>query len=125
MKCRSPLTIKGSPNKSKKGRKGRWCKLKGIRGLGTLEKEKPPIFGMIQRGGEVVLKRLANVQQTTIQPIIEIMVKPGSLIYTDEYDIYARLESWGFSHKSVCHSAGEYARDDDGDGFHEVHVNTI
>ncbi len=80
---------------------------------------------MIQRGGEVVLKRLANVQQTTIQPIIEIMVKPGSLIYTDEYDIYARLESWGFSHKSVCHSAGEYARDDDGDGFHEVHVNTI
>lgn len=80
---------------------------------------------MIQRGGEVVLTMLANVQQTTIQPIIETMVQPGSLIYTDEYDIYARLESWGFSHKSVCHSAGEYARDEDGDGFHEVHVNTI
>ena len=80
---------------------------------------------MIQRGGDVVLNMLANVQQTTIQPVIETMVKPGSLIYTDEYDIYARLESWGFSHKSVCHSAGEYARDEDGDGFHEVHVNTI
>ena len=80
---------------------------------------------MIQRGGEVVINMLANVQQTTIHPIIKTLVKPGSLIYTDEYDIYARLESWGFSHKSVCHSAGEYARDEDGDGFHEVHVNTI
>lgn len=27
--------------------------------------------------------------------------------------------------KSVCHSAGEYARDEDGDGFHEVHINTM
>ena len=24
----------------------------------------------------------------------------------------------------MCHSRGEYAHDDDGDGFHEVHVNT-
>ena len=80
---------------------------------------------MIQRGGEVVIPMLDNVQQTTIQPIIEANVKPGSLIYTDEYDNYSRLESWGFQHKSVCHSAGEYARDEDGDGFHEVHVNTM
>ena len=27
--------------------------------------------------------------------------------------------------KTVCHVAGEYARDEDGDGFHEVHVNTM
>jgi hypothetical protein len=27
--------------------------------------------------------------------------------------------------KSVCHRRGEYARDEDGDGFHEVHVNTM
>ena len=27
-------------------------------------------------------------------------------------------------HKTVCHSKGEYARDEDGDGFCEVHVNT-
>ena len=50
---------------------------------------------------------------------------PDSLIYTDEYDIYSRLTDWGYAHESVCHSRGEYARDDDGDGFHEVHVNTI
>ena len=31
----------------------------------------------------------------------------------------------GYVRKSVCHSRGEYARDEDGDGFHEVQVNTI
>jgi hypothetical protein len=25
----------------------------------------------------------------------------------------------------VCHAAGEWARDDDGDGIREVHVNTL
>jgi transposase len=47
---------------------------------------------------------LANVQQETIRPIIEITVAAGALIHTDEYDIYARLESWGYrqcrSHKA-------------------------
>ena len=80
---------------------------------------------MIQRGGEVVIQMLANVQQKTIQPIIQATVSAGTLIYTDEYDIYARLSDWGYVHKSVCHSAGEYARDEDGDGFCEVHVNTM
>jgi transposase len=80
---------------------------------------------MIQRGGDLVIRMLANVQQTTIEPIIKATVTVGSLIYTDEYGIYNSLEDWGFSHKTVCHSAGEYARDEDGDGFHEVHVNTI
>ena len=80
---------------------------------------------MIQRGGEVVIKLLENVQQKTIKPIIQATVNTGTLIYTDEYDIYARLEAWGYAHKSVCHSTGEYARDEDGDGFCEVHVNTM
>jgi transposase-like protein len=80
---------------------------------------------MIQRGGQVLLRMLANVQQATIKPIIDAAVTQGSLIYTDEYDIYCRVPEWGFQHKSVCHNPGEYARDDDGDGLHEVHVNTI
>ena len=39
---------------------------------------------------------LANVQQASIKPIIEASVSPGSLIHTDEYDIYARLAVWGY-----------------------------
>ena len=117
---------KGNPAAvSEKGRKGRRNRLKGSRGRGTLAKEKPPIFGMIERGGEVVIHMLENVQQTTIEPIIKKTISVGTLIYTDEYNIYTRLQQWGYDHKTVNHSIGEYARDEDGDGFHEVHVNTM
>ncbi|HZV80837.1 MAG TPA: transposase, partial [Geobacteraceae bacterium] len=98
--------------------------MKGTRGRGTLEKEKPPILGVIQRGGEVVIRMLENVQQATIRPLLGALITPGTRVYTDEYDIYHRLPEWGFDHHTVCHGRGEYARDDDGDGFHEVHVNT-
>lgn len=80
---------------------------------------------MIQRGGQVVIQMLENVQQATIKPVIQSTIASGTLIYTDEYAIYDRLESWGYTRKSVCHGAGEYARDEDGDGFYEVHVNTM
>lgn len=80
---------------------------------------------MIQRGGEVVIKMLANVRQKTIEPLIKATIAPGAQVYTDEYDIYARLDEWGYAHRSVCHGSGEYARDEDGDGFHEIHVNTM
>ena len=38
---------------AQKQRKGGRRRLKGKPGRGTLEQEKPPIFGMMQRGGEV------------------------------------------------------------------------
>ena len=80
---------------------------------------------MIERGGTVVMRMLENVQQRTIQPLIKSTIKSGSLIYTDEYAIYDALPQWGYDHKSVCHGAGEYARDEDGDGFYEVHVTCV
>jgi transposase-like protein len=80
---------------------------------------------MIQRTGEVVSQRLANVQPATLAPLLQATIAPGTQVFTDEYDIYARLSEWGDAHKTVCHSAGEYARDDDGDGFCEVQVNTM
>lgn len=52
--------------------------MKGARGRGTLESENPPIFGMIQRGGAVVVRMLENVQQTTLQPLIERFIAPGN-----------------------------------------------
>jgi transposase len=73
---------------------------------------------MIQRGGDVVIGILANVQQETIKPLIQATIAPGTCVYTDEYDIYSRLVQWGYEHESVCHSEGEYARC-------EVHVNTM
>ena len=108
-----------------------------------MEKDKPPILGrgwpkvplsaawwngqtrLIQRGGQVVLQMPPNVQQATIKPIITKAVAPGSLVHTDEHDIYARLPAWGYGHKTACHASGEQARDEHDDGFCEVHVNTI
>jgi transposase-like protein len=68
---------------------------------------------------------LANVQQATIEPLIRATIALESVVYTDEYDIYNRLGEWGYVHHTVCHGKREYARDDDGDGFCEVHVNTM
>jgi transposase-like protein len=117
---------KGHPEVVRRlGRKGRRRRLKGARGRGTLAGEKPPVLGLIQRDGEVRIRMLPNVQQATIKPVITASVQPGTTMYTDEYDIYHRLPQWGYPHETVNHSAGEYARDDDGDGFHEVHVNTM
>src|SRR4051794_5993315 len=111
--------------REKKGRPGRRRRLKGAPGRGTLAKEKPPIFGMLQRSGEVMIRMLADVKQKTIGPLIKQTITPGSVVYTDEYDIYARLSEWDYTHRTVCHAAGEFARDEDGDGFCEVHVNTV
>lgn len=107
------------------GRPSRRNRLKAQRGRGTLATEKPPVFGMIQRTGQLILEMLPNVQMKTIQPLIQAHVQPGTLIYTDDYNIYARLHEWGYDHKSVNHASREFARDEDGDGFHEVHTNTI
>ncbi len=73
----------------------------------------------------MVIRMLENVKQATIGPLIERTIATGSTVYTDEYDIYGRLVEWGYGHETVCHAAGEYARDDDGDGFCEVPVNTL
>src|SRR5262249_57497801 len=108
----------------KKGRPGRRRRLKGAPGRGALAKEKPPIFGMLQRTGEVVIRMLADVQQKTIGPLIKATIAPGSIVSTDEYDIDHRLPEWGYTHRTVCHAAGEVARDDDRDGFFHVPLHT-
>ena len=116
---------KGHPEAVRRaGRRGRRRRLKGARGRGTLATEKPPIFGMIERGGAVVIRLVENVRQATIRPLIQKVIALGSRVHTDEYSIYNPLKDWGFDHHTVCHSRGEYARDEDGDGFHEIHVNT-
>ena len=94
-------------------------------GVAPWIKEKPPVLGRLQRGQQVIMRLLENVQQKTIEPLIRATVCPGTQMDTDEYDIDARLRDWGFVHSTVCRGQGEYARDEDGDGFDEVHVNTI
>jgi transposase-like protein len=120
--------VAGQKGQSKKvqqrQRNPRRRKLKGKRGRGSSADEKNPVLGFVERGGLVSLQVIDNVQQKTIKPIIQKAIMPQSLIYTDEYNIYDKLPEWGYEHKTVNHGQGEYARDEDGDGFCEVHCNT-
>ena len=42
-------------------------------------------------------------------------------LYTDESTAYFHIAATGRIHATVCHSQKEYARDEDKDGFCEVH----
>jgi len=57
---------------------------------------------LIQRDGQVVLRMLPSVKQKTIKPIITTVVVKGTMIYTDEYSIYARLSVWGYQHNATA-----------------------
>jgi len=80
---------------------------------------------MIARGGQWFLRLCNTVRQTTLQPWITRVIQQGSTVNTDEYSIDARLPAWGHVHVTVNHSEGEHARDADGDGVNEAHVNTM
>jgi transposase-like protein len=77
-----------------KGRQGRRRRLQGKGGRGTLEQERPPVFGMMPRYGQVVINLLANVAQTTIAPCIKDTIVPGTHVYTDAYSMSARRHDW-------------------------------
>ena len=46
-----------------------------------------------------------NVHQATIESQIKATIQPGTLVFTDEYVIYNRLEKWGYVHESVNHGS--------------------
>ena len=87
---------KGQPEVGKsQDRKGRRRRRKSKAGRGTMATENPPVFGMIERGGPVVMHLLDNVKQKTIEPFMKDTIASGTLVDTDEYSIDARLARWG------------------------------
>src|SRR3954453_11179086 len=98
-----------------------------IRGHGTMENDRPPVVGIVGReSGMVRLEVVEHADQKTLEPLVVNMTKPGTMVYTDEWNGYNRLPELGRGHATVCHTPGkrEWARDDDGDGVREVHINT-
>ena len=79
---------------------------------------KTVVFGMLERGGDVMANVVPNVRKKTLQPIIEENVVAGTTVHTDELKSYSGLTKAGFEHETVNHSAGEYV-----DG--NCHVNGI
>ena len=79
---------------------------------------KTTVFGMIERGGDLMAKVVPDVKRRTLEPIIRQNVALGSTVHTDELRSYLNLRSSGYTHESVNHGAGEYVRDDS-------HVNAV
>lgn len=81
-------------------------KTEGTQGRST--KTKTPVFGMIERGGKLVAKKVKNTQGNTLSPIIRQIVKPGSRIFTDEFIGYHSLYDSEYTHAIVHHNAKEF-----------------
>jgi transposase-like protein len=79
---------------------------------------KQVIMGFVERGGRAYAEVVPNVKKSTLLPMIEKYVAPGSTIYTDELMSYKALPAHGYPHQSVNHLRREFVRGD-------VHTNAV
>jgi hypothetical protein len=84
--------------------------------------QKRIVVGLVERGGKA---RMFHLQNATVPTVREILVRNAdrkSVLYTDESKLYTLTGDEYASHRTVKHSAKEYARRE---GEHVVHTNTI
>ncbi len=70
-------------------------------------KDKTPVLGMIERGGNLITVVVPDTKQDTIEPIVNFHVAKGANVYTDEWHAYNNLGE-SYNHSSVNHGAKEY-----------------
>lgn len=93
------------------------------RGHGTYENDRPPVVGTVGRqSGKCRLRVVEHTDSKTLKKQVHGNTKKDATCYTDEWAAYNQINR---AHRTVCHGKKEWARDDDGDGVREVHVNTI
>ena len=96
------------------------------RGHGTFDNDRPPVAATIGRdSGRACLHVVRNSDRPTLEGLVQATTAPGATLNTDEWRAYGRVGELGRGHATVNHGAGEWARDDDGDGIREVHCNTM
>lgn len=94
-------------------------KTEGTQGRST--KTKTPIFGMIQREGDIRAMKVTDTKSDTLLPIIKQFVKDNAHLFTDEHNAYNALHGGDlkYRHSIVRHKENEFS---DGNG---VTTNTI
>ncbi|UAY53659.1 IS1595 family transposase [Ferruginibacter albus] len=70
-------------------------------------KDKTPVAGILQRGGEVRCFVVPDTKAENIQPLIFANVKAGSIIYSDEWFAYNGLGRH-YDHSIIDHSRKQY-----------------
>lgn len=81
-------------------------------GRGLKMRNKTVVFGMVERGGDLMTKVMPKADHATILREIGHNVRRGSTIHTDESTLYERLSTRGYKHRTVNHKADEYAAPD-------------
>lgn len=93
------------------------------RGHGTYENDRPPVVGTVGReSGQCRLRVCEHTDGKTLNKHVHGCAKKGATCYTDEWQGYNKVNR---VRGTGCPAQKEWARDDDGDGVREVHVNTI
>lgn len=86
------------------------------RGRGT---KKQCVMALVERGGKVKTKPVANVTAKTLKQVVRDNVDPSATIMSDENSAYAGLgDEFAGGHHTTTHSKREYVRG-------EVHSNTV
>ncbi len=84
-------------------------KVKGCQGRSF--KDKTPVFGMLQRGGNVKAFVVPNTNTESLLPHAFNHIEKGATVYTDEWYAYHGLAK-EYTHGKIEHNKGQYA---DGD----------
>lgn len=99
------------------------CRANKRRGHGTYDNDRPPVVGTVGRdSGQVRLRVVHHTDRKTLEKHVHTFTLVEATVYTDEWQGYNHIIR---PHATVCHGQKEWARDDDGDGIREVHVNTV
>jgi transposase len=94
-------------------------------GHGTWENDRPPVCGVVGReSGAIRLSVTERSDGETWDTVVRRASRPMATVNTDEGCGSNGLPEMGRPRAAVGHVRGEWARDDDGDGIREVHVNT-
>ena len=72
-------------------------------------KDKTPVLGLIHGGSEVATRVIPNTQAATLKPVIQELVREGSIIVTDEWPSYNTVRD-SYDHVVINHNGGEYVR---------------
>lgn len=99
-------------------RKGRPFTKKG-KGGGA---QKRIVVGLVERGGKARMFHLNDATKETVRDVLVRNVDRSSTLYTDESRLYTETGREYDTHRTVKHSAKEYARRE---GDVVVHSNTI
>jgi transposase-like protein len=93
---------------------------KAVSGRGTVHKT--PVVALIERGGDVRTKVVANVSHKNLRKFVDDNISRSAAMNTDQFLLYGPLFRGWASHDTVNHSKKQYVKTTT-DG-RDVHVNT-